>query len=78
MMDLDNNSLCKECAMVCTDIHYEDRDEDIIVYRDKGASTKKYNKDMYGELTKIESKEEQNVNYNVALCARDSVLLEKK
>ena len=38
-MDLDNSSVCKECAMVCMDIHYEDRDEDIIVYGDQGVST---------------------------------------
>ena len=38
MMDLDYNS--EECAMVCMDIHYEDWDEDIIMYRDQGVSTK--------------------------------------
>ena len=33
---------------------------------------------MYGELMNTESDEEKNVKYNVALCAQDSVLLEKK
>ena len=31
MMDLDNSSVNKECAMMCMDIHCEDGDEDIIM-----------------------------------------------
>ena len=33
---------------------------------------------MYGELMKTQSKEEEEVKYNVALCANDSVSLERK
>ena len=78
MMDLDNNSVCKECMIVCTHVHYEDWDGDIIMYREEGVSTKNYNEAMFRELTKTVSEEEQDVNCNVALCAKDSVSLEKR
>ena len=64
--------------MVCMDIHYEDWDNDIIVYGDQGVSTEEHNEAMYGELIKTESEEEQEINYNMALCANDSMSLEKK
>ena len=67
-MDLDNHSICKDCAMVCMDIDYEDWDKDIIMYGDQGVSTKNYYEAVYGELTKCGSKEEQYVNYNVVVC----------
>ena len=54
----DISSVCEECVMVCMDIHHEDRDEDITMYGDQGVSTKKYDEDMYGELTKMDSEEE--------------------
>ena len=31
MLDLDGTSICKECVMMCTELQYEDVDEDIIV-----------------------------------------------
>ena len=34
MLDLDSTSVCEECAMVCTELQYEDADEDQIVYGD--------------------------------------------
>ena len=34
MMDLGDDSVCKECAMVCTDIYSDDEDEEIVVYGD--------------------------------------------
>ena len=37
MLDLDNISISEECAMMCTEIQYED--EDIVVYGDQGIST---------------------------------------
>ena len=61
MIYLDNTSVSKECAMVCTDIHYEDWDEDIIMYGDQGVSTEEHNEATYMELTKTESEEEQEV-----------------
>ena len=33
---------------------------------------------MYGKLTKTQSEEEEEVKYNVALCANDSVSLERE
>ena len=47
------------------------------MYRDKGISTEEYEKATYDKLMKTQSKEEE-VKYNVALCANDSVSLEKK
>ena len=38
MLDLDSTSACKECAMVCTELQYEDADEDQIVYGDQGIN----------------------------------------
>ena len=78
MMDLDNAGVSKECAMVCMDVHYEDWDKDIIMYGDQGVSTEEHDEATYAELTKSESEEEQEANYNVALCANYSVSLEKK
>ena len=48
MLDLEGNSGCEEWVMVCTDIYSQDRDEDIIVYRDQGVSTEKYEDQTYG------------------------------
>ena len=67
MMDLGNNSVCEECAMICTDIYSDEEDKEIVVYRDQGISLRKYDKDTYGELMNTESDEEKIVNYNVAL-----------
>ena len=76
MLDLDNISVSEECAMMCTEVRYED--EDVVVYRDQGISTEEYEKATYGKLTKTQSEEEEEVKKNVALCANDSVSLEKK
>ena len=32
MLDLDSTGVCEECAMMCTELQYEDTDEDQIVY----------------------------------------------
>ena len=78
MMDLGDSSVCKECAMICTDIYSDNEDKDIIVYGDQGISLTKYEEDTYGELMNTDSDEEKNIKYNMALCAQDSVSLEKK
>ena len=78
MMDLGDSCVCEECAMICTDIHSDNEDEDIVVYGDQGISLTKYEEDMYGELMNTYSDEEKNIKYNMALCAQDSVSLEKK
>ena len=36
MLDLDGTSIYKECVMMCTELQYEDVDEDVIVYGDQG------------------------------------------
>ena len=58
LMDLDDNSVCEECAMICTDVYSDEEHEDIIVYGDQGISTKTYDEEMYGDLLKTDSNEE--------------------
>ena len=50
--------------MICTEQQCED--EDVVVYRDQGISIEKHEKAMYGELTKSQIEEEEEVKYNVA------------
>ena len=66
--------------MMCTEVQYEDGDEDLIVYGDQGVNTEELNKVTYGKLTKTQSEEEEEEQgkYIVALCGNDSVSLEKK
>ena len=64
--------------MICTDAFSDDEYEEIVVYRDQGIPSKKFDKDMYGDPMNTDSDEEPVVKYNVALCAHDSVSLEKK
>ena len=78
MLDLDSTSVCKECAMVCTELQYEDADEDQVVYRDQGISAEEYEKAMYGDFMKTQNKEEDEVKCTVAQRANDSVVLERK
>ena len=78
MLDLDNTSVCEECAMMCTDLQYEDADEDIVVYGDQEINAEEYEKATYGNLSKTQSEEEEEVKYNVAQSANDSVVLERK
>ena len=78
MLDLDSTSVCKECAMVCTELQYEDADEDQIVYGDQGINAEEYEKATYGDLTKTQSEEEDEVKCTVAQRANDSVILERK
>ena len=77
MLDLDNISISEECAQICTEVQYEDEDKDVVVYGDQGITTKEYEKATYGRLMKTQSKEEEEVKYNAALCTNDSVSLEK-
>ena len=78
LVDFGDNSVCEECAMICTDVYSDEEYKDLIVYRDQGISTKTYDEEMYGDLLKTDSDEEPVIKYNVALCAQDSVSLEKK
>ena len=78
MLDLDSTSVCEECAMVCTELQYEDVDEDQIVYGDQGINAEEYEKATYGDLMKTQSIEEDEVKCTVAKRANDSVILERK
>ena len=78
LMDFGNNSVCEECATICTDVYSDEEYKDLIVYGDQGISTKTYNEEMYGDLLKTDNDEEPIIKYNVALCAQNSVSLEKK
>ena len=77
-MDLGDNSVCEECAMICTDVYSTDESEDMIVYGDQGISSDKYDKDTYGDLMNTDSDDKQVTKSYVALLAKDSVSLEKK
>ena len=66
MLDLDDISVCEECAMVCTEPQYEDASEDEVVYRDQGINTEEYEKATYGDLMKTQSDEENEVKCTVA------------
>ena len=50
LMDFSDISVCKECAITCTDVYSDEEYEDLIVYRDQGISTKTYDEEMYGDL----------------------------
>ena len=78
LMDFEDSSVCEECAMICTDAYSDEEYESVIVYGDQGISTKTYDKETYRDLLKSDSDEEPIVKYNVALCVKDSVSLEKK
>ena len=78
LMDFGDSSVCKECAMICTDIYSDEEYEDMVVYGNQVITTEKYDEDTYGDLINTDSDEDQVVKYNVALLANDSVSLEKK
>ena len=64
--------------MVCTELQYEDADEDQIVYRDQGTNTEECEKATYGNLMKTQSEEEDEVKCTVAQRANDSVMFKRK
>ena len=78
MIDLGDSSVCEESAMICMDIYSDNEDEEIALYGDQGISSTKYEVDTYGELMNTDRDEEKNVNFNMALCAQDSVSMERK
>ena len=78
LMDLGDNSVCEECAMICTDAYSDEEYEEMVVYGDQGITSRKFDKKTYGELMNTDSDEEPIVKYDVALCTQDSVSLEKK
>ena len=78
MLNLDSTSVCEECAMVCTELQYEDADEDRIVYGDQGINAEEYEKATYGDLMKTQSDEEDEVKCTVAQKANNRMILERK
>ena len=78
MLDLDSTSVSEECAMICTELQYEDASEDQVVYSDQGISAEEYEKAMYGDFTKTQSEEEDEVKCTVTQQGNDSVMLERK
>ena len=78
LMDFGDSCVCEECAMICTDAYSDEEYESVIVYGDQGISTTTYYEETYQDLLKSDSDEESIVKYNVALCVKDSVSLEKK
>ena len=77
MLDLDS-TVSEEGVMMCTEVQYEDADEYLVVYGDQGINPEEYEKATYGDLTKSQSEEEEEVKYNVAQNTNDSVQLERK
>ena len=77
-MDFGDSSVCEESAMICTDAYSDEEYNSVIVYRDQGISTKTYDEETYRDLLKSDSDEEPIIKYNVALCVKHSVPLEKK
>ena len=64
--------------MVCTELQHEDASEDQVVYGDQGISAQEYEKATYGDFTKTQSEEEDEVKCTVAQEANNSVILERK
>ena len=58
MLDLDSTSVSEECAMVCTQLQYEDQ----VVYVDQGISAEEYEKATYGDFTKPKAKKKTKFN----------------
>ena len=66
MLDLDSTSVSEECAMVCTELQYEDASKDQVVYGDQGIGAEEYEKATYVEFMKPQSEEEDKVKCMVA------------
>ena len=66
MLDLDSTSVSEDCAMVCTELKYEDASEDEVVHGDQGTSVEEYERATYDELTKTQNEEEDKVKCTVA------------
>ena len=62
MLDLDSTSVSEECVMVCTELQYEDANEDEVVYGDQGISEEEYKKATNGDFMKAQSKNQMKLN----------------
>ena len=52
MLDLYSTSVGEECAMVCTELQYEDASKNEVVYGDQGISIEENKKATYDNLMK--------------------------
>ena len=77
-MDFGDSSVYEECVMIYTDVYSDEEYESVVVYGDQGISTTTYDEETYWDLLKPDSDDEPIVKYNVSLCVKDSVSLEKK
>ena len=77
LMDLGDSSVCEECVMICTDTYSDEEYEEMIVYRDQGITSEKYDDETYRDLMNTDSDEDPAIKYNVAQCTQDNVSLEK-
>ena len=50
LMDLGDNSVCKECAMICTDAYSDEEYKEIVVYGDQGTTSNFFTKIHMGTL----------------------------
>ena len=66
MLDLDSTCVSEECAMVCTELQYEDESKNEAVYGDQEIRIEEYEKATYDNLTKTQSNEEDKVKCTVA------------
>ena len=45
LMDLGDNSVCKECVMICTDAYSDEEYEEMVVYGYQGITSKSFDED---------------------------------
>ena len=62
MLDLDNISVCEECAMVCTELQYEDASKKKVVYGAKGLPQKNRRRQPTVILRKPKAKMKTKLN----------------
>ena len=62
MLDLDSTSVCVECVMMCTELQYEDADEDVVVYSDQGLTQKSMKKPHMVLLQEPKGKKKMKLN----------------
>ena len=66
MLDLDSTSVSEECAMLCTELQYEDANKNEVLKGDQGISIEEYEKTTYDNLMKTQNEEEDKFKCTVA------------
>ena len=62
MLDLDNSSVSKECAMMSMEVQHEDGVKDLVVYRDQGISTEEKTK-LHTASSKAKKKKKSSATW---------------